>query len=85
MAKKQEGMNEIFRKIEPINQEIKDPVMPIGIGLKTSEWARIEEIAQDLYTTRHALAMWALRDFIRRYLEGEIETRTETKKTLPGL
>ncbi len=85
MAKKQQDLSDIFAKTEPEAQEIKDPVMPVGIGLRVSEWARMGEIAQDLDTTRHALAMWALRDFIRRYDAGEIETRTETKQTLAGL
>ena len=85
MAKKKQDLSDIFAKTEPGPQEAKDPVMPVGIGIKTSEWARMGEIAQDLDITRHALAMWALRDFIRRYDAGEIETRTETKQTLAGL
>jgi hypothetical protein len=84
MAKKKQDLSDIFAKTEPSPREAKDPVMPVGIGLKTSEWARMGEIAQDLDTTRHALAMWALRDFLRRYESGEIKTKSETRKVLPG-
>lgn len=60
-----------------------DPVKAIGIGLRESEWQRLDEIAQELGTTRHSLALWALRDFISRYEAGDIQP--VTKKTLPGL
>lgn len=77
----------LFKKTGPAEdiyqEQPPDPVKPIGIGLRESEWARLDEIAQELGTTRHSLALWALRDFIRRFETGAIQT--ETKKTLPGL
>jgi hypothetical protein len=88
MVKKQPDMSDIFAKTEPDTEPIaepekEDPVQPVGIGLRTSEWERMSEIAAELGMKRHALAMWALRDFMKRYDAGEIETAT--KKTLPGL
>jgi len=60
-----------------------DRVKAYGVGLKISEWERIEEIAAELGKKRHAVALYALRDFIRRYDAGEIGTVTQ--KSLPGL
>jgi len=80
------GRDDPLRRTEPAQpqeEEQPDPVQPVGIGLKTSEWERMQEIADELGIKRHALAMWALRDFMQRYEAGEIQT--ETKKTLPGL
>ena len=90
-SKKQDRVKEALSEIvsggqtqetpqEPEQQA--DPIKPIGIGLKVSEWDHLEQIAGELGMTRHALAMWAIRDFMRRYDAGEIETKTETKKAL---
>jgi hypothetical protein len=74
----------LFKKTgDPEEQKISDPVKPRGIGLRASEWQRIDAIADELGTNVHALMLWALRDFVKRYEAGEIETMT--KKTLPGL
>lgn len=88
MAKKQtSGLDELFQRTEPAEpqaqEQPEDPVRAIGIGLKVSEWALMEEIATEMGVTRHALAMWALRDFMQRYDAGEIQT--QTRPTLPGL
>lgn len=77
----------LFRRTEPaIPQEQEqppDPIRAIGIGLKTSEWAKIDDIAAALGTTRHKISLYALRDFIRRYESGDIPV--EKRPTLPGL
>jgi hypothetical protein len=79
----------LFKKTgeEPPNQpepeKPDDPIKPRGIGLRASEWQRLAVIGRGLGKKPHALAAWAIRDFMRRYEAGEI--RTETKKTLPGL
>lgn len=87
MAKrKQPDMSDIFAKTEPDQspaEQPPDPAKPRGIGLKQSEWAHIDEIANELGMTPHALAVWALRNFIQRYTDGEI--KTQTKKSLPDL
>jgi hypothetical protein len=90
MAKKKiTGLSDaLIRKTEdaPAQPETeKDLVKPRGIGLKDSEWRQLDAIGAELASNAHALAAWAIRDFIRRYESGELPTRTETKTTLPGL
>jgi hypothetical protein len=55
----------------------KDPAQSFGVGLKESEWARFDKIATELGQTKHAVALWALRDFLRRWDAGEIKTQTK--------
>jgi len=69
----------VFTKTE----EPEDKVKAVGVGLKDSEWQRLAAIAKELGMKRHELACWALRDFMRRFEAGEIQTKTQ--KTLPGL
>jgi len=85
MAKKKPDMSDIFAKTEPEGaaEEQPDPVKSIGVGLRESEWVKFETVADELGTNRHSLAKYALRDFLRRYEAGEIQT--ETRKTLPDL
>ena len=83
---KQSDMSNIFKKTEPegpSESKTDDKVKAGGIGLKSSEWQRYEDIADELGMTRHALATYALRDFLKRYGAGEIQT--ETRPRLPGL
>ena len=61
----------------------KDPVKAYGVGLRESEWRKIESIAKELRVTKHGLAAWALKAFLKQWEEGEIET--ETKPSLPAL
>ena len=86
MAKKQDNpMTNIFARTEapstaPAAVSVDDKVKPIGIGLKRSEWERLQQIANEVGMKRHELTLKILRDFIRRYDAGEVET--ETRKTL---
>lgn len=66
-----------------ININNSDPVRSRGVGLKGSEWEILDNIADEMNTTRHNLTVWIMRDFIRRYNRGEIETIT--KKCLISL
>lgn len=63
--------------------EINDKVKVIGIGLRESEWQQVEQIADQLGVSKHALSAYSVRDFLKRWEAGEI--KTETKITLPGL
>ena len=54
----------------------KDPVDPYGVGLRKSEWRRYEEIAAEMQMTKHGVALFALRYFLKQYDAGEIETGT---------
>ena len=80
MAKDKPDMSNIFAKTEP---DAKDEVKSSGVGLRESEWAKVDAIAAELGQTRHKVAAYALRDFLRRWDAGEIQT--ETKPSLPGL
>lgn len=86
-AKKPEINLNIFSKTgEPTEEQPQDKIKPVGIGLKASEWQRLEEIAGELGVTRHNLSMYILRDFIRRYEKGErprTRTRTTTELDMP--
>lgn len=62
-----------------------DKVKAFGVGLPESEWAAFEAIAERMGVSRYDLAVWALRDFMRRYGAGELPVKTVTRETLPGL
>lgn len=83
MAKKKPDMTDIFAKTEAAQEEKADPVSPRGIGLRKSEWERLDRIGAEMGSNAHALAAWAIRDFLRRYEAGELPT--QTRPTLPGL
>lgn len=91
MAKKRDelrqGLSNIFARTEPDSSgpadqvPENDPVKPIGVGLKDSEGKRLTQIAAELGVNRHALLLWLVRDFIRRYDAGE-RPETETRRVL---
>lgn len=58
-----------------------EDVAPIGVGMTFAEGARMTAIATELGVNRHALLLWLVRDFIRRYDAGE-RPPTETKTVL---
>ncbi|MCJ7782412.1 MAG: ribbon-helix-helix domain-containing protein [Desulfobacterales bacterium] len=58
-------------------------VNPVGVALDPGELARLDEIAKELEQSRHAVLKYAVKDFIRRYNQGERpKTKTETKTIL---
>lgn len=55
-------------------------VNPVGVALDAEELTRLDQIAQELNQSRHAVLLYAIRDFIKRYNQGERpKTKTETK------
>ncbi len=77
---------DMFSKTEieqPQDEILKNPVKAYGVGLRVSEWQQIETIAGEMGMTKHALAAYALKDFLKRWDAGEIQT--ETKPSLPEL
>jgi hypothetical protein len=78
-SQKQVVSSDIFAKTE--TEEVDDPVRSIGVGLKTSEGERLKQIAEELGTNRHGLLLWLVRDFMRRWDEGD-RPPTETKRVL---
>lgn len=76
----------LFKKTEseqPQEEAKKDEVKSYGVGLRESEWQQIEFIAADMGVTKHKVAAYALRDFLKRWDAGEIET--QAKPSLPDL
>lgn len=70
--------DDLFSKTEPE----KDKTEPRGVGLKQSEWAIIDKIADDLGVTGHAVTAWGLRYFLKRYQAGKIEIPVSKQPTL---
>lgn len=58
-----------------------EDVAPIGVGLTFEEGERLNDIAAELGVKRHALLLWLVRDFVRRWDAGE-RPPTETKSVL---
>lgn len=81
MAKQKPDMSNLFTKTEPEQPKADDKIKPVGIGLRESEWDKIETIGAELGVNRHRMAAWALRDFIARWEAGD-RPPTETKKVL---
>lgn len=81
MAKKQSIDPDLFAKTEAPPAKGDDPVKAVGVGLRASEWARLQAIADELQVSRHELAMFIMRDWLKRYEAGE-RPKTRTKKEL---
>jgi len=83
MAKKQPDLMGMFTRTEnpQTGADALDKIKPVGIGLKISEWERLEAAAGELGVNRHALAAWVLREFLTRWDAG-YRPQTETKTVL---
>jgi hypothetical protein len=55
----------------------KDKVESYGVGLKKSEWERYKEIGKEMQMTKHGVALFALRYFLKQYDAGKIKTGTK--------
>lgn len=58
-----------------------DKIKPIGVGLKASEWEKVQAVADKEEISVHALARYAIIKFIQMYEKGEIGIEVETKRT----
>jgi hypothetical protein len=63
----------------------KDRISARGVGLKSSEWAELEKIAQDAGLKPHAVAAYAIRYFLKDYRAGKIKPQAKKIQTLPEL
>ena len=81
--KKEAGLFEKTESEQPQQESPKDPVKSYGVGLRESEWRKIEAIAAEMGETKHKVAAYALKDFLHRWEAGEIET--QVKPSLPDL
>jgi len=89
MAKDKTGLGagDLFRRTEPSQPQAEQPqaedrVKARGVGLKLSEWAELDAWAAGMGIKTHALLLFAIRDFMRRWRAGEVKTET---RTLPRL
>ena len=57
----------------------KDNNPPVSLALEVGEVERLDLIAKELDQSRHAVLLYAVRDFINRYDQGE---RPKTKKEI---
>ncbi len=65
-------------------EKIKDPVQPRGVGLRESEWRKVDRLAQELGMKPGSLAAFALRYFIAAYDRGLVELENRPRPKLPG-
>lgn len=57
-----------------------DRTLPVGVGLKQSEIARLDAIGADLGVARNALLRWAVAYFLREYDAGRIELTVDREE-----
>ena len=62
-----------------------DPTKPRGVSLRKSQWQEIEDIAESLGITRHAVASYFILRSLNEYKAGEfkLETTTQPKLDMP--
>ena len=89
MAKKRTDLNNIFKKTEPGSASAADTVpatgrtVSVGVGLKESEVAMLDEIVDELDITRKSLMRYAIRHFLTQYIEGEINPAKDVEAPEP--
>jgi hypothetical protein len=66
-------------------QKSQDRISARGVGLKASEWAELEKIADDAGIKPHAVAAYAIRYFLKDYRAGKIKPQAKKIQSLPDL
>lgn len=66
-------------------QKSQDKISARGVGLKASEWAELEKIAEEIGITPHAAAAYGIKRFMKDYKAGKIKTQTKKIQSLPDL
>ena len=91
MAKKdavKEGMTDLFKKTEPEPGEKKsakktdDKIIARGVGLKESEWAELQKVADEQSTNLHAVTAYGVRYFLKEYKAGKVKIKQKNTVTL---
>lgn len=86
MAKRQTGLDNIFKKTE---SGITTPTaevpstgrtLSVGVGLKESEVALLDEIAKELDVTRNALMRYGLRYFLGQLQAGKLDMAKDVQE-----
>lgn len=86
MAKRQTNLDNIFKKTEGSTasptQEVpaKGRTLSVGVGLKESEVALLDEIADELGVTRNALMRYGLRYFLRQLQTGTLDLAKDVQE-----
>jgi hypothetical protein len=86
MAKRQTGLDNIFKKTEdgPAAPTSEVPstgrTLSVGVGLKESEVALLDEIAKELDVTRNALMRYGLRYFLGQLQAGKLDMTKDVQE-----
>lgn len=54
-----------------------DKIVSVGVGLKESERAALDDLAAELGVTRNAVMAWALRYFLAEHRAGRVDVPVE--------
>lgn len=92
MAKSRTGLDALFKKTEgeAVEAAVEVPAegrtIAVGVGLKESEIALLDQVAGDLGVARNAVTRYAVRYFLTAYLRGDVDmtdqVEAKTKKSL---
>lgn len=86
MAKRQTGLDSIFKKTEggttTPTAEVPSTgrTLSVGVGLKESEVALLDEIAKELDVTRNALMRYGLRYFLSQLQAGKLDMTKDVQE-----
>lgn len=86
MAKRQTGLDNIFKKTESETTAPAAEVpstgrtLSVGVGLKESEVALLDEIAKELDVTRNALMRYGLRYFLGQLQAGKLDMAKDVQE-----
>ena len=87
MAKAKPSMKGLFEKTAPAagTPAAQDIIKARGVGLKESEWAELQKVADELGTNLHAVTAYGVRYFLKAYKAGKIKPETKETQALPEL
>ena len=90
MAKRKADLNNIFKSTEPGSKTTAEDAVPatgrtvsVGVGLKESEVAMLDQIVEDLDVTRNSLMRYAIRYFLNKYIAEEINLADDVEAPEP--
>ena len=90
MAKRKADLNNIFKSTEPGSKTTVEDAVPatgrtvsVGVGLKESEVAMLDQIVEDLDVTRNSLMRYAIRYFLNKYIAEEINLADDVEAPEP--
>lgn len=60
-----------------------DKTVSRGVGLYRDEWTELEKISKEHNATLHAIAVYAIRYFLKQYHAGKIKLQKEQRLGKP--